>query len=128
MSDDKRDEPQDLRKELNQLWRTTLDQFDGLKDVLVRSSTAGKAKLDATLLSRQRDKLLAELGAKAVELHRKGEIELPESLASTIARIEELGAQIAEQESEAERLFRKDGAKSGEKRPSADPADEADER
>lgn len=117
MSDDKRDEPQDLRKELNQLWRTTLDQFDGLKDAIVRSSTAGKAKLDATFLRRQRDKRVLELGERVLELERKGELKLPERFKETLAAIDELEAQIEEQESEVDRLMHRDqdgGSERGE--------------
>lgn len=120
MSDDKRDEPQDLRKELNQLWRTTLDQFDEIKNAIVRSSSAGKAKLDATFLRRQREKLLAELGAKALEAEAGGALTLPEGLQATAARIRELDEQIAEQETEVDRLLHKDDG--------ADPDDAADER
>lgn len=105
MSDEKRDEPQDLRKELNQLWRTTLDQFDEIKNAIVRSSSAGKAKLDATFLRRQRDKLLADLGAKVLEAEASGELTLPEGLRATTKRIQELDEQIAEQESEVDRLL-----------------------
>lgn len=130
MSDDKRDEPQDLRKELNQLWRTTLDQFDEIKNAIVRSSSAGKAKLDATFLRRQRDKLLAELGSRALELHRSGELPLPERLASTVTRIEELEAQIEEQESEVDRLLHKDDEPAGREGADANASapDEADPR
>lgn len=108
MSDGKSDEPQDLRKELNQLWRTTLDQFDEIKNAIVRSSTAGKAKLDATFLRRQRDKLLSELGARVLDAARDGEITLPEKLASTAQRVQEIEEQIREQESEVERLLHVD--------------------
>lgn len=108
MTDDKPDEPQDLRKELNQLWRTTLDQFDEIKNAIVRSSTAGKAKLDATFLRRQRDKLLAELGARVLDAAREGELTLPDKLSSTAQRIQELEEQIREQESEVDRLLHVD--------------------
>ncbi len=108
MNDGKPDEPQDLRKELNQLWRTTLDQFDEIKNAIVRSSSAGKAKLDATFLRRQREKLLAELGARVLDAVKAGELDLPEKLAKTAQRVHELEEQIAEQETEVERLLHSD--------------------
>lgn len=110
MTDGKSDEPQDLRKELNQLWRTTLDQFDEIKNAIVRSSTAGKAKLDATFLKRQRDKLLGELGARVLEATEAGTLTLPEALRSTADRIHELEEQIKDQESEVDRLLHADDA------------------
>jgi hypothetical protein len=118
MSDGKREEP-DVRKELNQLWRTTLDQFDEIKNAIVRSSSAGKAKLDATFLRRQRERLLIELGAQVMEAAEQGEVRLPERVQNIATRVRELEAQIEEQEGEVERLLRP------EEEPFEDPADES---
>ena len=105
MSDGKREEP-DVRKELNQLWRTTLDQFDEIKNAIVRSSSAGKAKLDATFLRRQRERLLIELGAEVFEAAEQGEVRLPDRARNIATRVREVEAQIKEQEGEVERLLR----------------------
>jgi hypothetical protein len=105
VTDDKKDAG-DLRKELNSLWKSTIDQFDEIKNVIVRSSGAGKAKLDATFLKRQRDKLLAELGARLMELADAGEITLPEEVQGTAGRVRELEREIDDQEGEVDRLLR----------------------
>ncbi len=113
MSEGKREDP-DLRKELNQLWRTTLDQFDEIKNAIVRSSSAGKAKLDATFLRRQRERLLIELGSKVLEAADKGDLRLPDRVQNIATRVRELEAQIEEQEGEVDRLLRPDDEATGE--------------
>jgi hypothetical protein len=71
----------------------------------VRGSQAGKAKLDAQLLKRQRDRLLAELGAHVLEEAQRGAALPPgtEELAQKIRQVEE---QIVEAEGEAKKAFR----------------------
>lgn len=122
MSDGKREDG-DVRKELNQLWRTTLDQFDEIKNAIVRSSSAGKAKLDATFLRRQRERLLMELGTKVLEASEKGELRLPDRAQNTATRIRELEAQIEDQEGEVDRLLHPDAEEAEEEqaRPAAAP-------
>lgn len=114
MADDKRSERSDLRRELNALWRSTVEQFDELKDAIVRSSSAGKAKLDATLLRRERDRRLAEVGEAMIRLADEGKLELPDELAETVERIRALEKEIREQEAEVERVFRRAEKRQGE--------------
>jgi len=59
MTTARKPEGSELRRELNQLWQSTIDQFDEIKNAIVRSSQAGKARLDAQFLKRQRERLLA---------------------------------------------------------------------
>lgn len=91
----------DLKRELNQLWRTTVDQLDEIKDVIVKSSHAGKARLDAAFLERERDALLRGLG-ELVLLARAGD--LPAAWREKINKIEALDAKLADQRAEFDAL------------------------
>jgi hypothetical protein len=99
------DEKKDIKDDLNSLWKSTLDQFDEIKDAIVRSSTAGKAKLDVAMLERQRDKLLMELGRAYLAAAEAGEVSLPEKLVATLERIQDLDEQIAQHEDEVGKLL-----------------------
>lgn len=101
---------QDLRKDLNQLWKSTIDQFDELKDVVVRSGSAGKAKLDSTFQKRQREKLLAEIGERLLQAAADGGFTLPDDVASKVESLSKLDDEIAENNSEVDRLLRPDDA------------------
>lgn len=105
---EKRSDRGDLKRELNSLWRSTLKQFDELKDVLVESSTAGKAKIDATLLKREREHKLAAIGEAVLALMEDGKIELPLELKGTVDRIREIESEIEAQETEFRRVFGRD--------------------
>lgn len=94
----------DMRKELNQIWQSTIDQFDEIKDAIVKSSQAGKAKLDAAFLKRQRERLLAQLGEEVLRGVADGTATVPPSSEETVKRIEELERQIKADEEEAARL------------------------
>ncbi len=100
-----------LRADLNQLWKSTVSQFDEMKDILVRSGTAGKAKLEVTMLKRQQDKLFVELGA-AVAKGRQAALdagdgfELPNGIDADdiFARIDALQEDINDQQEAFDRL------------------------
>ncbi len=98
----------DLRKELNQIWQSTIDQFDEIKDAIVKSSQAGKAKLDAAFLKRQRERLLSTLGEEVLRAAADGHIVLPASVDETVKRIEEIERQIKAEEDEAARFMKHD--------------------
>ena len=108
----------ELRKELNSLWQSTIDQFDEIKNAIVRSSQAGKARLDAQFLKRQRERLLTKLGEDVLRAASLGEIALPATCTETARRITELEEQIASEEAEAARLM---SQHSGEGPPAATP-------
>lgn len=97
----------DVRKELNQIWQSTIDQFDEIKDAIVKSSQAGKAKLDAAFLKRQRERLFAQLGEDVLRAADEQGFALPASTEETVKRLRELEQQIRAEEEEAERLMRR---------------------
>lgn len=104
MSGPRKPEGAELRKELNQLWQSTIDQFDEIKNAIVRSSPAGKARLDAQFLKRQRERLLTKLGEDVLASVARGELTLPTACDETARRVHELETQIAAEEEEAGRI------------------------
>ena len=92
-----------IKGDLNQLWKSTVDQFDEMKDLIVRSSGAGKARIDASLVKRQRDKVVAELGEAVLQAHAGG-FPLPDDCADLLEQIADFDKQIQEHEEEADRL------------------------
>lgn len=118
-------ERDDLKKDLNAIWRSTLKQFDGLKDAIVESSAAGKAKLDATWLKRERDQKLVEIGEAMLALVEEGKLVLPSGLTEAAARVRELEREIESQEQEFRRVFGRDAAR-GSETPEKTPTARAD--
>lgn len=92
-----------VRGELESLWKSTVEQFDEITDVLVKTSQAGKAKLDATLLKRERDAVLAKLGALVREDPDRES--LPEPWQALIQEADALDARIDEEEKRFGRVF-----------------------
>lgn len=96
--------PDDVKRELSSLWQSALGQIDEIRDVIVRGSQAGKAKLDAQLLKRQRDKLLQQIGELVMEDHRRG-VALPPGCEEHASKLAELDQQLHEAEQEAAKAF-----------------------
>lgn len=70
------------------------DSFDTLREVVVRSSQAGKLRVDLALLAREKQQLLARLGEQVSELIDGSKLEVPEALRQTYDRIKDVDAQI----------------------------------
>jgi hypothetical protein len=97
--------PSESKRELSQLWQQALGSIDEIRDAIVRGSQAGRAKIDAQLLIRQRDKLLQQLGAQLLEEVARGH-PLPPGCADLTQRIATLDADIERAEAEATRAFK----------------------
>jgi hypothetical protein len=108
--DDGKPGADDLKRELSSLWAQTQKSLGGLKDVVVRGGQAGKARLDAELLKRQRTAALAQLGEAVLHLADDGEIDLPDDTAELVERIHALHKQIEAEEREAAKLFVRDAS------------------
>lgn len=94
----------DLKKELNQLWRSTVGQLDEIKDVIVKSSHAGKARIDAAMLERERANRLQELGE--LVLSEGEEAAYPPAWKEKIQEIKDLDEQISSQKEEFDSLVK----------------------
>lgn len=99
-----KDDRSDLKSGLDSLFKTAVDQLDELKDVLVSSSSAGKAKLDATMLKRERDQLLTSLGRQVAG--SDDQAAFPSEWQDLIGQVRMVEDQISEQEREYERLVK----------------------
>ncbi|MFH1808885.1 MAG: hypothetical protein ABIJ09_09075 [Pseudomonadota bacterium] len=94
----------DLREHLNELWKTTVDQFDEIKDVILRNSHVGRKKLDTAFLRRQRDRLLQDLGESVFEQVQASTLVLNPEGQRLVERVHEVLGQIETEEAEISRL------------------------
>jgi hypothetical protein len=92
----------DFQSRLNDLWRSTVDQLEDIKDAVVRTTEVGRAKLDAALLRRDRDRLYARLGESAYKLAEAGALALPADLEDLRGEIGALNERIAAEAARAE--------------------------
>ena len=70
------------------------DSFDTLREVVVRSSQAGKLRVDLALLAREKQQLLAHLGEQVSALIDEVKLEVPEELRQTYDRVKDVDAQL----------------------------------
>ena len=95
-------EERDLRAHLNDLWKTTVEQFDEIKDVIIRNSHVARKKIDTAGLKQQRNRLLQELGSSVYQQVREHGLALAPEGQRYVERLDEVMAQIAtEQEAMA---------------------------
>jgi hypothetical protein len=88
---DRRD---DLRRQFGTVWKMASDSFDTLREVVVRSSQSGRLRVDLALLAREKQQLLARLGAELTRLLDEGAIEVPEGLMRIWERVKDVDARI----------------------------------
>lgn len=90
----------DVRKELGGLLGRALEALEEVKEVVVRSSQAGKLRIDTAFLEREREKAILRLGEKVYEWFEDGEISLPEEGEPLIAEVRRLAELIEEHRKE----------------------------
>lgn len=88
---DRRD---DLRRQLGTVWKIASDGLDTLREVVVRSSQSGRLRVDLALLAREKQQLLARLGAQLGRLIDEGAIDVPEGLQQIWQRIKDVDARM----------------------------------
>jgi len=88
---DRRD---DLRRQFGTVWKMASDSFDTLREVVVRSSQAGKLRVDLALLAREKQQLLARMGGELVRLLDEGSIQVPETLRRIYERVKDVDARM----------------------------------
>ena len=91
---------------LGSLWSSALGQIDEIRDVIVRGSQAGKAKIDVQLLRRQRDRLLAQIGEAVLDDNKRGG-SLPAGCDLLVSRVADIDKQIVDAEEEAAKALRR---------------------
>lgn len=70
------------------------DGLETLREVVVRSSQSGKLRVDLALLAREKQQLLAQLGAELGKLIDEGALEVPVALRQTWEQVKDVDARI----------------------------------
>jgi seryl-tRNA synthetase len=91
---------------LASIWQSALGQIDEIRDVIVRGSQAGKAKIDVQLLRRSREKVLAQIGEALLDDVKRGAATLPAAAEEMKKKVDEIDQQIEAAEAEAQKVFR----------------------
>jgi hypothetical protein len=81
---------EDLRRQLGTVWKMASVGLDTLREVVVRSSQAGRLRVDLALLQREKRDLLCDLGQAALRLADEGKLALPAELAPLARRVRDL--------------------------------------
>ena len=76
------------------MWKMASDGLDTLREVVVRSSQTGRLRVDLALLAREKQQLLARMGAQLVHLLDEGAIEVPDGLKQIWQRVKDVDARM----------------------------------
>jgi hypothetical protein len=90
---------EELRRQIGTLWRTAMVGLDTVREVVVRSTQAGRLRVDIALLQRERLQLLQTLGEMVVALIDEGSFgeaggEVPEAIRQTWERIKDVEGKL----------------------------------
>ena len=77
------------------MWKMASDGLDTLREVVVRSSQTGRLRVDLALLAREKQQLLARMGAELGRLFDAGETtDAPEALEQIRERVKDVDARM----------------------------------
>ncbi len=88
------DSKDELRRQIDAVWRIAQSGLSTLREVVVRSSQAGRLRVDLALLTRERSRLLGRLGEILVGLVDKGALELSEDGRRIYEELRDVDARI----------------------------------
>jgi hypothetical protein len=88
------DRREDLRRQFGTVWKMASDGLGTLREVVVRSSQTGRLRVDLALLAREKQQLLARMGAHLGRLMDEGKIEVPETLRQMWERVHDVDARM----------------------------------
>jgi hypothetical protein len=88
------DRREDLRRQFGTVWKMASDGLGTLREVVVRSSQTGRLRVDLALLAREKQQLLARMGAQLGRLMEEGAIEVPEALRQMWERVRDVDARM----------------------------------
>ena len=77
------------------MWKMASDGLDTLREVVVRSSQTGRLRVDLAFLAKEKQQLLARLGAQVARLVEEGQLEVPEGLQQICERIKDVDARMS---------------------------------
>ena len=84
----------DLRRQFGTIWKMASDGLDTLREVAVRSTQSGRLRVDLALLAREKQQLLARLGASVVRLLDEDALEVPENIKQIWQRVKDVDARM----------------------------------
>ena len=84
----------DLRRQFGTIWKMASDGLDTLREVAVRSRQSGRLRVDLALLAREKQQLLARLGASVVRLLDEDALEVPENIKQIWQRVKDVDARM----------------------------------
>jgi hypothetical protein len=76
------------------MWKMASDGLDTLREVVVRSSQTGRLRVDLALMAREKQQLLARLGAQVGQLLDEGAIKVPAGVAHIWQRVKDVDARM----------------------------------
>jgi hypothetical protein len=85
----------ELRRQIETVWRMASSSLGTLREVVVRSSQSGRLRVDLALAAKERQQLLAQLGEEVLHLVAEGRLNVPKSAERLYERICELDQRIA---------------------------------
>lgn len=88
------DRPDELRRQLATLWQAARTGFDTMREVVYRSSQAGRLRFDIAMLHRERSQLLRELGERTCAYLDQVSADFPEELVQLHDRIRDVESRI----------------------------------
>jgi hypothetical protein len=89
-----KDRKDELRRQFGTVWRMAQGSFQTMREVVVRSSQAGRLRVDVALLQRERAQLQRQLGEQVARLFEAGRIDLPEDARELCERLADLETRI----------------------------------
>ena len=96
------DRDDELLRHIGTLWRTAMVGLDTLREVAVRSTQAGRLRVDIALLQRERSQLLETLGEMIVAMVDDGSFEdVPDSVKQAYDRIKDVEGRIQSDDAKA---------------------------
>jgi hypothetical protein len=88
-------DPKDqLRRQFDTVWRMASSGLDTLREVVVRSSQAGRLRVDLALLGRERSQLLAKIGEQVIALAEEDGLQVPEEVQQLIDQVRDIEARM----------------------------------
>ena len=91
------DAKQDVVKQITDAWKVAQQQLEELRTAVERTGEMAKLKMQSEFLYRDLDRAFRDLGEAVWSQVKKGNLELPRTLASAVKAVEEVERKQADQ-------------------------------
>ncbi|OGQ79391.1 MAG: hypothetical protein A2289_23820 [Deltaproteobacteria bacterium RIFOXYA12_FULL_58_15] len=78
----------ELRKQINEVWKQAISQLEDARDAVLRSGN--RVETEVERLRMERDKLLKKLGEQTYKLANQGKLPMPTFIKETVDRLNEV--------------------------------------